>query len=91
MIVKQPAQHGFQFGQCRQAGVGAPRQGEPELAGRMLIGLQAALEHGSLPALQHACLPALSELKAVLRGLLHYHLGSSVLRTRQVMLQLQGL
>ena len=34
---------------------------------------------------------ALPELKALLRGLLHYHLGSSVLRTRQVMLQLQGL
>ena len=50
-----------------------------------LIGLQAALSHGSLPALQQACMPALADLKSVLRGLLHYHLGSSVLRTRQVM------
>ena len=74
-----------------EAGVGAPRPGEPELAGSVLIGLQAALDHGSLPALQQACLLALPELKALLRGLLYHHLGSSVLRTRQVMLQLQGL
>ena len=56
-----------------------------DLTGTTLIGLQAALSHGSLPALQQACMPALADLKSVLRGLLHYHLGSSVLRTRQVM------
>jgi DNA repair protein RecO (recombination protein O) len=74
-----------------EAGVGAPRHGDPALPGQVLIGLQAALEHGSLPALQQACLPALPELKALLRGLLHYHLGSPVLRTRQVMLDVQAL
>ena len=57
----------------------------------MLIGLQAALEHGSLAALQHACAQALPELKTVLRALLHYHLGSSVLRTRQLMLDVHAL
>ena len=74
-----------------EAGVGAPRVGETQLPGAVLIGLQAALEHGSMPALQQACAHALPELKALLRGLLHYHLGSSTLRTRQVMMQLQGL
>jgi DNA repair protein RecO (recombination protein O) len=74
-----------------EAGVGAPRQGDTTLPGQVLIGLQAALEHGSLAALQQACAQALPELKTVLRGLLHYHLGSPVLRTRQVMLDVQAL
>ena len=67
-----------------EAGVSDARA-DVDLAGSTLIGLQAALSHGSLPALQQACMPALADLKSVLRGLLHYHLGSSVLRTRQVM------
>jgi DNA repair protein RecO (recombination protein O) len=73
-----------------EAGVGQSR-GETDVPGRVLIGIEAALQHGSLPALQQACAPALPELKTVLRGLLHYHLGSSVLRTRQVMQGLQQL
>jgi DNA repair protein RecO (recombination protein O) len=73
-----------------EAGVGQTR-GDADLAGATLIGLQAALQHGSLPALQQACLPALPELKTLLRGLLHYHLGTSVLRTRQVMQDVQSL
>ena len=67
-----------------EAGVSDARA-DVDLAGTTLIGLQAALSHGSLTALQQACMPALADLKSVLRGLLHYHLGSSVLRTRQVM------
>jgi DNA repair protein RecO (recombination protein O) len=74
-----------------EAGVGAPRTGDPAIPGKVLIGIQAALEHGSLQALQQACALALPELKAALRGLLHYHLGSPVLRTRQVMLDVQAL
>jgi DNA repair protein RecO (recombination protein O) len=74
-----------------EAGVTAPRDGDTALEGSVLIGLQAALEHGSLAVLQHACGPALPELKTLLRGLLHYHLGSPVLRTRQVMLDVQSL
>jgi DNA repair protein RecO (recombination protein O) len=62
-----------------------------ELSGDVLIGLQAALEHGSLDALRHACGRSLSELRTALRGLVHYHLGSSVLRTREVMRDLQSL
>ena len=74
-----------------EAGVAAPRNGEVDVGGATLIGLQAALEHGSLAALWQACAGALPELKSILRTLLHYHLGSSVLRTRQVMLDLQNL
>jgi DNA repair protein RecO (recombination protein O) len=61
------------------------------LSGATLISLQAALDHGSLAALQQACTSVLPELKGLLRTQLHYHLGSSVLRTRQVMVEAQGL
>ncbi|HEX6362008.1 MAG TPA: DNA repair protein RecO [Albitalea sp.] len=74
-----------------EAGVTVVRTGEAPIAGAALIGLQAALEHGSLPALQQACARALPELKSMLRALLHYHLGSPVLRTRQLMLDVQDL
>jgi DNA repair protein RecO (recombination protein O) len=74
-----------------EAGVTQPRVAEGSLSGDVLIGLQAALQHGSIPALQHACSRGLPELRGVLRGLLHYHLGTPQLRTRQVMLDLQSL
>jgi DNA repair protein RecO (recombination protein O) len=64
---------------------------EPGCSGETLVALQAALQHGSLAALQARCLPALQPLRAQLRALLHYHLGSPQLRTRQVMLDVQRL
>ena len=64
---------------------------DPGIPGEALVGLQAALDHGSLPALQQACLPVLPQLKTTLRNLLHSHLGSGPLRTREVMLGVQAL
>jgi DNA repair protein RecO (recombination protein O) len=74
-----------------EAGVAEPRVGDGGLSGESLIGLQAALQHGSVPALQQACARCLPELRPGLRQLLHYHLGTSQLRTRQVMLDAQAL
>ncbi len=75
-----------------EAGVAPPRSdGDAAITGRTFVNLQAALEHGSLDALREACSAALPELRTALRGLLHYHLGSPVLRTRQVMLDVQAL
>ncbi len=74
-----------------EAGVSGARAGETGLSGAVLIGLQAALGHGSVAALRQACMPALPELKTALRNLLHYHLGTPALRTRQVMIDLQTL
>ena len=74
-----------------EAGVTLPRGADVRLPGSVLINVQAALEHGSLPALRQACAAALPELKAALRALLHYHLGIPMLRTRQVMMDLQSL
>ena len=62
-----------------------------EIAGDALIGLQAALQHGSVPALQQACRAVLPELKSALRGMIQHQLGSSTLRTRQVMMDVQNL
>jgi len=67
------------------------RDGDAELTGAALVALQAALEHGSLAALQQACNATLPALKGQLRALLHYHVGTPVLRTRQVMMDLQNL
>lgn len=74
-----------------EVGVTAARPDEGAVSGAALVGVQAALLHGSLAALQQACASALPEWRGLLRGLLHYHLGSSALRTRQVMLGLQSL
>jgi DNA repair protein RecO (recombination protein O) len=74
-----------------EAGVVSPRTTDTTIRGAALIRLQAALSHGSLPALHQACAEVLPELKTLMRALLHYHLGSSMLRTRQVMLDVQNL
>ncbi|MED5619530.1 DNA repair protein RecO [Ideonella sp. BN130291] len=64
---------------------------DPGCSGAAFTALQAALQHGSIPALQARCLPVLPVLRPQLRSLLHYHLGSPQLRTRQVMLDVQRL
>ena len=88
-LTQQPVSERARYALLPEAGVAAPRAGENELSGADLVGLQAALQHGSLGALQQACAMVLPELKSVLRALLHYHLGA--LRTRQVMIDVQNL
>ncbi|HUG24963.1 DNA repair protein RecO [Piscinibacter sp.] len=90
-LTRQDVREDTSYAVLPEAGVVSPRGGEVQIRGAVLIGLQAALAHGSLAALQQACAAALPELKTLLRGLLHYHLGSPVLRTRQVMLDVQSL
>ena len=90
-LTQQPVQPAGRYTLLPEAGVTAARGAEGELTGEALIGLQAALEHGSLAALQHACRPCLAALKLPLRATIQHHLGSTVLRTRQVMTGLQSL
>jgi DNA repair protein RecO (recombination protein O) len=61
------------------------------VSGATLQAVDAALSHDDLAALQAACGSELPALKQQLRGLLHYHLGSPHLRSRQVMLDVQRL
>ena len=55
------------------------------LPGADLIELHAALGADDLGRLHVACATRLDRLKPVLRALVHYHLGSPALRTRDVM------
>jgi DNA repair protein RecO (recombination protein O) len=79
------------YGLAPEAGVVVRAETAGEIGGDTLIGVQAALLHGSLPALRQACRPALPELKVALRGMIQHQLGTSVLRTRQVMMDVQNL
>jgi len=62
-----------------------PAQPVAVLPGADLLALDAALRTGAPGPLHAACAPRLDRLKPVLRGLVHYHLGSTMLRTRDVM------
>jgi len=90
-LTQQPLDADRRYALRADAGVVAAGGGDGELSADVLVGLEAALEHGSLDALRYACERNLGELRTVLRGLVHYHLGSSVLRTREVMRDLQSL
>jgi DNA repair protein RecO (recombination protein O) len=74
-----------------EAGVCVTGPRDSGIAGSALVALQAALQDSDLAALQRACLAAPQELKSQLRGLLHYHLGTSALRTRALMIEIQQL
>ena len=53
--------------------------------------LQLALDENALFSdTMRACIPGLNELKTQLRALLHYHCGVKVLKTRQMMIDLQA-
>ena len=57
---------------------------------RDLAALEAALG-ADPPSLQRVAAGALGRLRPLLRAQLHYHLGTSQLRTRQVMIEAQAL
>jgi DNA repair protein RecO (recombination protein O) len=88
---QQAVQPSGRYALLPETGVAPARDGDAALSGAVLVELQAALEHGSLPALQQAGAGVLSALKGQLRALLHYHVGTPVLRTRRVMMDLQNL
>lgn len=69
----------------------SPLGGPGGLSVSTLQALSQALDTPDLAALRRACTPALQALRSQLRACLHYHLGSSSLRTRQVMLDVQKL
>ncbi len=75
-------------------GVASAGPRDAALPGAMLGAIEGALASAGDdrgPALRRAVAPAAAALRAPLRALLHYHLGSSQLRTRQVMRDLQQL
>jgi DNA repair protein RecO (recombination protein O) len=87
-LVAEPVQSGRRYGLQPEAGL-APEVGS--VAGARWVAIEAALAHGSMDALRHACRPVGAALRTMLRTLVHYHLGTAQLRTRQVGLELQRL
>ena len=69
----------------------SPDAGAGAVDGAVWLALQQALDGRDLVALRSATGKALALLKPQLRALLAYHLGSSELRTRQLMLDVRRL
>ena len=74
-----------------EAGLQQSPASDAAVPGAACLALQAALQQRSLPALREACQACLPALKIQLRALLAYHLGSPLLRTRQMMLDVRRL
>ena len=89
-LSQQPLQPARGYALRPESGLVAADDG-PVLPGARWLALQQALDGGGVGALQRECLPALSALKPLLRQLLHYHLGSQRLSTREVMHSVQRL
>jgi DNA repair protein RecO (recombination protein O) len=87
---QQPVRSEVRYALHAESGV-SERAGEGGLPGDRLRDLEAALGAQDLDALQAACRPVLPALRAQLRALLQYHLGSATLRTRDVMRDVQRL
>lgn len=87
-LTLQPVALALRYQLLPEAGVTAAVEPAGAFSGASLRQLEEALGQGSMARLQAACAGDLAALRSALRGLLHYHLGSSHLRTREVM---QGL
>ncbi len=87
------AECGGGFGGADVSPSSGASSGQPsgQLSGTQCLALQAALDQHDGAALRSACADALPQLKSQLRAVLHYHLGSPPLRTRQLMLDLRRL
>lgn len=90
-LAQRPVQAAQAYTLRADSGLTAVDDGGIALGGQAWLDLQAALDGGEMLALQRACAPHLATLRTVLRGLLHYHLGSHRLRTRDVMHSVQRL
>jgi DNA repair protein RecO (recombination protein O) len=90
-LTRQPVQAGVRYLLRPESGVVASGNEQPALDAAALGALQRALGAGDLAALQAACAAELPALRGQLRTLLHYHLGTASLRTRQLMRDLQRL
>jgi DNA repair protein RecO (recombination protein O) len=90
-LTQQPVAAGTGYLLQPEAGVTEGRGVDTDLDGAALVALEAALSHGHLGALQQAARAVLPALKVQLRAQLHYHVGTPMLRTRRVMMDLLNL
>ncbi|MDO8418432.1 MAG: DNA repair protein RecO [Rubrivivax sp.] len=87
-LTAEPLQPAAGYTLDAEAGVQPDAHGPP---GSAWVALEAALGHGSAAAVRLAATPHAAALRVPLRALLHYHLGHSQLRTRQVWQGVQRL
>jgi DNA repair protein RecO (recombination protein O) len=91
-LTTQPVQATARYTLHAEGGLIADADGLP---GSHWVTLEAGLAHaagsGQAHALRQACMATAGALRGPLRGLLHYHLGHSQLRTRQVWRGVQRL
>ena len=90
-LTQAPLEPGARYALLPEAGVSLARTPDAALDAAALQAMQSALDTSDLAALQTACALHLPALKAQLRALLQYHLGSPTLRTRDVMQSVQRL
>ena len=94
-LTAQPVQAGLGHVLRGETGLAPSDAGVGGVAGARWVEIAAALAHrdatGALEPLRHACRAAGPGLRPMLRALVHYHLGTTQLRTRQVGLELQRL
>ena len=88
---QQPVKDAVLYMLRPEIGAAVHSHGDAPLPGSVLRAMQAALDGGDLASLQRACADSLPSLKSTLRQWLHYHLGASRLRTRDVMIDAQQL
>ena len=86
-----PVQQGGYYQLQAEAGLLQVPAGDAALPAAACLALQAGLQAHKLPVLRQACQACLPALKVQLRALLAYHLGSPLLRTRQMMLDVRRL
>lgn len=86
-----PLQAAAPYRLAPQLGVSGAGNEDDGISGATLQAIEQALAAGDLAAMRLACVAARPALKTQLRALLHYHLGTAAMRTRQVMLDAQRL
>lgn len=89
----QPVQEKAQYVLVPEAGLReASRNDRASLSGSQWLQLEAALHSANpYPQVLRACVLCAAELKAQLRAVLQHHCGQPVLRTRQLMMDIQSL
>lgn len=88
---QQPVDAAREYALSPQAGLVVAAAGEPGLSGAQARALQAALDAQDFGLLCRAVPPAAAVLKAQLRAQLHYHLGTTRLRSRQAIVDVRRL
>ncbi len=88
-LTQQPLRPDTRYALLPEAGLAAARDGG--IAGRDWLVLRDARRAGDRAQAEAACAACLAELKPMLRHLLHYHLGTTTLRTRDVLQSLQNI